>query len=70
MFLTFFREDADGRYTRFDEEQTQYIHTCEKMVEMLEKSGFTSVETYSSTDKKRVTKTSERIYFIAKKANN
>ena len=70
MFLTFFREDEDGRYTRFDEEQTQYIHSCESILSMLEKAGFTDIETYSSTDKKRVSKTSERIYFVAKKGKN
>ena len=68
MFLTFFKEEKDGRYSRFDEEQTQYIHTYDNILAMLEKVGFTSIEAYSSTDKKRVTKTSERIYFVAKKA--
>lgn len=68
MFLTFFKMDTDGKYIRFDEEQTQYIHLQEDLVRQLYKAGFSIVEVYSSTDKKSVRKTSERIYFVAKKA--
>ena len=67
MFLSFFRKDPDGRYTRFDEEQTQYVHTLDGIVNLLQKVGFEKIEVYSSIDKKRVTATSERLYFVAQK---
>ncbi len=69
MFLSFFRRDTDGRYTRFDEDQTQYIHKESDIVDMLYSAGFSQVETYANWDEKP-TKNSERIHFIAKKANN
>jgi SAM-dependent methyltransferase len=67
MFLSFFRLDEDGRYTRFDEEQTQYIHKEENLVMQLFEAGFDSVVTYADFSE-QVEKTTERIHFIAKKA--
>jgi hypothetical protein len=67
MFLSFFRLDEDGRYTRFDEEQTQYIHKEENLVMQLFEAGFDSVVTYADFGE-QVEKTTERIHFIAKKA--
>ena len=69
LFLSFFRRDADGRYTRFDEEQTQYIHRENEIIDALRSVGFSSVETYADFGEK-LSKNSERIHFIAKKANN
>ncbi|MBO5223928.1 MAG: class I SAM-dependent methyltransferase [Clostridia bacterium] len=66
MFLSFFRRDADGRYTRFDEEQTQYIHNEEDLAMLLFEAGFDSVQTFSESYQ-TVEKDSERIHFIAKK---
>jgi SAM-dependent methyltransferase len=68
MFLSFFRQDADGRYTRFDEEQTQYIHTQAFLEKMLYDVGFSSVSSFADFGKK-LEKNSDRIHFIAKKAN-
>lgn len=66
MFLSFFRRDDDGRYTRFDEEQTQYIHKEEDLAMLLFEAGFDSVQTFSESYQ-TVEKDSERIHFIAKK---
>lgn len=60
MFLTFFKKDSDGKYIRYDEEQTQYIHSKDELVNMLYEVGFNFVETHLLGD---------RIYFIAKKGN-
>ncbi len=69
MFLSFFRRDEDGRYTRFDEEQTQFIHKEENLVMQLFEAGFESVQTYADLGA-QVEKQTERIHFIAKKAKN
>lgn len=67
MFLTFFRREKDGKYSRFDEEQTQFIHNQTSLTNALYDAGFSSVQAFSEFGKP-VEKTSERIYFIAKKA--
>ena len=58
MFLTFFKKDIDGKYIRFDEEQTQYIHKKDELIDILNQVGFNFVETHLLED---------RIFFIAKK---
>ncbi len=69
MFLSFFRRDEDGRYTRFDEEQTQYVHNENDIIVALKSVGFSSVEIFADFGE-NLSKNSERIHFIAKKANN
>lgn len=69
MFLSFFRKDADGRYTRFDEEQTQYIHKEEYLTKLLLEAGFESVSSSCDFGKAKK-KTAQRIHFIAKKGKN
>jgi len=66
MFLSFFRRDEDGRYTRFDEEQTQYVHNENDIIVALKSVGFSSVEIFADFGE-NLSKNSERIHFIAKK---
>lgn len=46
MELTFF-EKAGDLYRRFDEYQTQYIYSADKIRELLDKAGFSSVKFYN-----------------------
>lgn len=65
--LSFFRKDKDGRYTRYDENQRQFIHKSEDLVKELKEIGFSQVCVYSDLSKNNEERTSERLYFIAKK---
>ena len=70
MELSFFRQDEDGRYSRFDESQRQYIHSLSDILEKLEKCGFTDVRVYSDYNFSSVKAKSERLYFVARKRND
>lgn len=63
MELSLFSREEDGRYTRRDESQTQYIHTEESLLYALREAGFeTKTEGHLGKTKE------ERINFICKKA--
>ncbi len=68
LYLTFFLEDEDGRYTRFDEHNKQKMHTVKVLDKLLDKAGF-SVEArvsgfdFADADESR----DERIFFICTK---
>ena len=65
--LSFFKKDKDGRYSRYDENQRQYIHKSSDLVGLLKSVGFSQIYVYSSFDKQEEKKTSERLYFVAKR---
>ncbi len=46
MQLTIFRREQDGRYTRIEEEQTQYGYTLAQLRSLLEAEGFTDIRAY------------------------
>lgn len=59
MELTFFEKGKDGKYTRYDESHTQYIHGEENIIQELTSSGFdVRTEGHLGQDK------TERINFI------
>lgn len=66
MRLYFFRQDADGRYTKFTETQRQYVHSVEKLTKMLNNAGFTDVQVYSERFTKKLKNDEMRIFFVAK----
>ena len=47
--LTAFVKNASGTYIRFEEEQTQYIHSLDRLSEALADAGFSLLETLNST---------------------
>ncbi len=62
MEITVFTRLPDGKYSRADERQTQYIHTEENITEVLQSVGFSvTAEGHLGGDK------TERINFICKK---
>lgn len=64
--LTFFVEQSDGRYERFEELHVQRTFSIDTYRSLLEKAGFI-VEKIIADFEHEVTKESERIFFIAQK---
>jgi ubiquinone/menaquinone biosynthesis C-methylase UbiE len=46
MRLSFFVREADGRYRRFEETQTQRAHTLEELTQYLTEAGFCDIRAY------------------------
>lgn len=65
--LSFFCKDKDGKYIRYDENQRQYIHKSVDLIKCLKEIGFSQIFVYSNYNKQVEKKTSERLYFIAKR---
>ena len=65
MQLYFFEKGSDGRYTKYTETQRQYIHSIDKITDLLIKSGFTSVDVYSEKFSKKIKKDEMRVFFVA-----
>ncbi len=63
--VTLFVREADGRFSRYDEAHTQYIHEEEDVCAALERAGFSllRVEGHLGEDKKE----SDRLNFICKR---
>lgn len=66
FYITLFKEDADGRYERFDETQTERMYTVREMKSALKKSGFEIIGVYSDFDFNEGDDTFERLYFVAR----
>ena len=63
--VTIFEKERDGRFARFDEKHTQYIHEEEAIVSALERAGFELllVEGHLGEEKQN----SDRLNFICRK---
>lgn len=68
MELAFFVKEADGRYRRFDEEQTQRIYTPEILSALLEQAGFTDIRVYGDRRLTPPQAGDMRIHITARKA--
>ncbi len=66
FYITLFSECDDGRYERFDEEQSERMYTVKEISSALAKAGFELVGAYSDFDFKDGLDRSERIYFVAR----
>lgn len=64
--LTFFIEDESGAWIREEEFQRERAFDDSKVVSLLKKCGFESVEVYSSLSKDPISVGDERHYFICK----
>lgn len=67
MELTFFVKQPDGLYERFDEIHTQRAYSLSEIKGMLEKSGFTRIESWDGYKNQPADENSERMLFIAYK---
>lgn len=66
MDLVFFLPEGDG-YRRFDETHIQRAHTRREIDELLEKSGFSVLDTYDAFTVHGAEETSQRIQWAARK---
>lgn len=68
FYLSLFREEPDGRYSRADEEQRERMYTVRQMTGYIESAGFELCGiygdmTFAPADEKR----HERLYYVLKK---
>ena len=67
MQLTFVQKTEGELFARSTEEQTQYIFSEKKIRELIEKAGFSRVESYGFLSDTSPNKNEERIHFVAYK---
>ena len=67
MFLDFFEENGDGSYTRYSDSVSEIAPEPERIAQMLEKSGFKSIEISEYITGERLTDTSEKFTVTARK---
>lgn len=67
FFLTFFVEDEDGKYTRFDEEHSEKAYKIQTIVDLLKKAGFEKIDYYEGFSFNQPAEDTERINFVAVK---
>ncbi len=66
--LSIFREDADGRFTRFDETQRERCYSLRTVKKLLAESGFELCEISGGLSGENVDEDTERWYFTACRA--
>ena len=66
FYITLFKEDCDGKYTRYDEEQCERMYLLSEIKKALKSSGLEFIGAYSDFDMKPGGDESERIYIVAK----
>ncbi|KXT76663.1 class I SAM-dependent DNA methyltransferase [Streptococcus sp. DD12] len=66
--LTFFIQDEDGRFERFDELHEERTYEQLTYEVLLEEAGFSEVSVYADFEDEAPSKTSQRWFFVAKKA--
>lgn len=67
MELAFFLREKDGRYCRFDEEQTQRIYDMDTLDALLTGAGFGDVRFYGDLSENEPTPLDKRIFITARK---
>lgn len=65
--LTFFIQDEDGRFIRFDEVHEERTYDILTYDILLEQAGFSSFKVYADFEDKEPTETSKRWFFVAVK---
>lgn len=66
FYLSVFAEGEDGRYRRFDEEQTERCYTAEELTAALSAAGFGDVHFYGSTAMDAPDEKTERWFVTAR----
>ena len=65
FYLSVFAEDENGRYRRYDEEQTEKCYDKETLVRALTAAGFGDIRIYGGTDMEAPTDETERWFITA-----
>lgn len=66
FYLSFFAEEADGRYTRLSEVQTERCYTERTLRKLLVEAGFEVCAVVGDFDMSACTPTGERAYYICR----
>lgn len=66
FYITLFREERDGRYSRFDEVQSERMYTLAEIKRVLRRTDMEFIGAYSDFDFGEGSDSSERIYIVAK----
>ena len=66
FYITLFKEEEDGSYTRYDESERERMYTLRSLKSALVKAEFEIIGAYSDFDFSAATDSSERIYIVAK----
>lgn len=66
FWLSVFSEEADGRYSRADEEQTERCYSREALTAALEKAGFADITFFGDLQRNPPDETTERWYIAAR----
>ncbi len=66
FYITLFEEDVDGKYERYDEQQTERMYTLRSIKKHLESNSLEFLGAYSDFNFSDATDSSERIYIVAK----
>lgn len=66
FYITLFKEDADGRYERYEEYQRERMYTLRSLKKCLKETGFEFIGAYSNFDFEDATDENERIYIVAR----
>ncbi len=67
FYITFFIQNADGTYNRYDEWQTQRIYEAKELCDSAEKAGLTVRGIYDAFTFSAPRSDSERIFFVISK---
>ena len=65
--LTFFLQDEDGRFTRYDEVHEERTYEILTYDILLEQAGFKSFELYADFEDNKPQETSQRWFFVCQK---
>lgn len=68
--LTFFVQEDDGRFVRFQEWHVQRAYPQERLVQLLAEAGFSQIETVGDFTWEAAHADTERAFFVARKREN
>lgn len=65
FYLSFFKEDGNGMYYRFDEDHIERAYKVDEIIHMLKSAGFSRIDYYNAFTFDNPSETDERINFVA-----
>lgn len=65
FYLTFFKEDGNGAYYRFDEDHIEKAYKVDEIIQMLTSAGFSRIDYFNAFTFENPTDRDERINFVA-----
>ena len=66
FYITLFKEEKNGKYTRYDEIQSERMYPLDEILRLLSETGLELIGAYSDFDFTEADDGSDRIYVVAK----